>query len=463
PERLSAAHEAELFSPARFPVLGSAGRDMLRRLVAHPHAPTFHDFSGHRLTPTQLTEAQARHGQLQRAALPVRHDARDAPEWAAAWVRQLAASVPAHAGLNGPMPAWPSLPTTSRADFSARLAQHLPRGLPLDRLLCFSTSGTTGHPLKVPSLPEVAADYQAYHDRALAHFGLHRRAGEGDVGIVLAGFQQRCFSYVSVNPLHGECGLVKLNLNPADWRDPSDRALYLDALAPELVSGDPLSLSELAGLGLQHRPRAMLSTSMALHHGLREQLQGRFGCPVLDLYSMNEVGPIGVFDPALDGFVLLQPRLHVEVVDSAGRPLPWGEPGEVTVSGGFNPCLPLLRYRTGDFARLEPTAQGPVLRGLQGRAPVRFQRADGSWVNNVEITKALAPMPLVRFALHQRADGRLCLRVDSRSPLSLIAPSLRAAVESRLGPGLALAIEPLEADDKLRQYTSDLDGTPPPC
>ena len=122
---------------------------------------------------------------------------------------------------------------------------------------------------KVPSLPRVAADYQAFHRRALRHFGIEPQAGRGDVGIVLAGFQQRCFTYVSVNPLQGECGLAKLNLAPTEWRDASDRARYLDDLAPELISGDPISLAELTRLGLRHRPRALLSTSMALSEGLR--------------------------------------------------------------------------------------------------------------------------------------------------------------------------------------------------
>jgi phenylacetate-CoA ligase len=283
---------------------------------------------------------------------------------------------------------------------------HVPSQLQNERLLCFTTSGTTGHPIRVPSLPRVAADYLALHQRALRHLGVRLQAGAGDVGIVLAGFQRRCFSYVSVNPLRGECGVVKLNLHPAEWRHPDDRARYLDDLRPELVSGDPVSLTELASLPLTHRPRALLSTSMALHDGLRQHLQQRFGCPVADLYSMNEAGPIGVFLPEQQGFALLQPGLHVEIVDERGRPLPEGEHGEVTLTGGFNPCLPLLRYRTGDHARLVRSPQGPVLRDLQGRPPVRLRHHAGHWVNNVDVTQALRPLHLQRFALHQQADRK---------------------------------------------------------
>lgn len=42
-----------------------------------------------------------------------------------------------------------------------------------------------------------------------------------------------------------EAGLAKINLHPDDWRDPDDRARYLDALAPEIVAGDPISFAAL--------------------------------------------------------------------------------------------------------------------------------------------------------------------------------------------------------------------------
>src|SRR5205085_3091471 len=93
---------------------------------------------------------------------------------------------------------------------------------------------------------------------------------------------------------HGEAGLAKLNLHPDDWRHPDDRARYLDAMGPEIVAGDPISFAEYLKLPLTRAPRALISVSMTLLPGLRERLELRFGCPVLDIYSLNEVGPVGV-------------------------------------------------------------------------------------------------------------------------------------------------------------------------
>jgi phenylacetate-CoA ligase len=165
---------------------------------------------------------------------------------------------------------------------------------------------------------------------------------------------------------------------------------------------------------------------------------------------------VGVFVPALGGFALLQSRLLVEIVDDEGRALPPGQRGEITVTGGFNPWLPLLRYRTGDFAQMAATPHGLVLRELEGRAPVRFRSASGQWLNNIEATRALAAFALTRFSLHQRADASFVLKVDAAEPLATLAPGLDSALKALLGDGIQLHIEPLPVGDKVRQYTSDL-------
>jgi len=86
-----------------------------------------------------------------------------------------------------------------------------------------------------------------------------------------------------------------------------DRARFLDDCSPELYTGDPIAFAELMKLSLKTRPHALISTVMMLLPGLRQRLESHFGCPVLDVYSMNETGPIAVL---YDGVhVFLQHRL----------------------------------------------------------------------------------------------------------------------------------------------------------
>lgn len=436
--------------PLRHPGLSEAGAAILRRMAAHPHAPHFSDRSGHRLRSVEVAEAKSFEQWVQ-ATRPIwRHG--EPPDWLHGFMAEACRTVPAYRSyVHVP---FASLPTMSRADISADVSAYVPDHVVIDELIAFTTSGTTGHPLVVPSHPRVAARYLAFHLQALRGIGMTPQAGAGQVGIVLAGYQERCFTYLSVNPTLGESGLAKLNFHPNDWHHPQDRAAYLDALAPEFISGDPISLAVLGELPVTHSPRALFSTSMALLPGQRAAFQQRFGCSVLDIYSMNEAGPIGVFDDDRQGFRLLQPHLYVEILSESGVPLAPGEVGEITLTGGFNFCLPLIRYRTGDFGALRFDNHGvPVLTALQGREPVRFRNGDGNWINNLEVTHALAHCALTQYALHQEVDGTLRLTLYGSTGDAGVA---LAALKSLFGEKAAICLvrNPLSTA-KVKQYTSE--------
>jgi phenylacetate-CoA ligase len=53
------------------------------------------------------------------------------------------------------------------------------------------------------------------------------------------------------------------------------------------------------------RPAVLVSGSMVLLPGFTLAPEEYFGCPVLDVYSMNEAAPLAAFDPAAAGHVLL--------------------------------------------------------------------------------------------------------------------------------------------------------------
>lgn len=438
----------------RYPLLSDSGRQLLDFLREHPNAPIYRNASGNRLDADDL--AYVRREEANVLAADTGWLPNSYPVWLDSFVRDCLREVPHFSAY-----AWTGkledLPTTSRADLGHDIAAFVPDPIPLERMINFQTSGTTGHPLLIASHPRVAAGYLAYHKRALRRFGVTLTAGRGQVGVVLIGYQLTCFTYVSVTPAMGEAGLAKINLHPADWNSPDDRRKYLEALAPEVIAGDPLSFTELLEIAPGLRPKAILSTSMSLLPGLRDKLSATFACPVLDLYSLNEAGPVAVFDPEPDGHVLLQPRLYVEILDPQGLPVAEGSRGEITLTGGFNFCLPMLRYRTGDFASLDLDRGEPVLRGLEGRAVVRFRKPDGIWLNNVDVTHALRPLPLARFSLHQRADETF--EFSAEGP----AFAINEANESLLRLfGSTASIEPkpfATGCAKIPQYSSALPGS----
>ncbi|WP_078083517.1 AMP-binding protein [Microbulbifer mangrovi] len=440
------------FDTERYPTLSEDGCRMLQFLREHPQAPHYRNQSGNRLQVEDLIALEA--FEQQEACRRPEWSTQQPPDWLDSFIARAWHEVPYYRA-QGATPRFADIEPVSRADFSRDIAAFVPDSVPTERLMNFRTTGTSGNPLLLPSHPRVAASYLSFHRRALRRIGIELTPGPQQVGVVLVGFQQRCFTYVSVTPQMGESGLAKINLHPNDWRDPADRAAYLDDLNPEVYTGDPLSFAELLTLPLKARPRALISVGMMLSNGMRATLEDHFSAPVLDIYSMNEAGPIGVYDRELNGHLLLQPDLYIEVLDPQGQPVATGERGEITLTGGFNFCLPLVRYRTGDFAALHFTNEGPLLADLSGRKPVRFRSASGHWLNNIDITHALQHLPLAQFALHQNHDATLHLRL---APASMMyAESARQSLQA-LFETPDITVGTIDSEDKVLQYTSNLEG-----
>lgn len=434
----------------RYPTLSQVGASMLHFLSEHPQAPVYRNQSGNKLTKNDLEILNRFEHDLRLRA--VDWDDTRKPTWLKEFVEQVYSNVP-HYRSQGAPPQFHDIHTITRAELSHDITDFVPDSVNAKRMIAFSTTGTSGNPLTIPSHPRVAAMYLCFHRRALRRLGIELTQGPSHVGVVLIGFQSRCFTYVSVTPQLAECGLAKINLHRNDWHNIEDRGKYLDALNAELYTGDPLSLSELMHVPLQTKPSALISVGMMLSAGLKKQFETHFQAPVLDIYSINEAGPIGVYDSTLNGHLLLQPDLFVEIVDAHGNPVPSGERGEITLSGGFNFCLPLLRYRTGDFAAMSYTAEGPILTGLAGRQPVRYKTATQQWLNNIEITHALQHLPLAQFGLHQALDGALTLKL---APVSMThAKACSEALEKLFGLQ-SIKVVKIATEDKIMQYTSDL-------
>jgi phenylacetate-CoA ligase len=437
----------------RFPLLTDDGRRLLKWLREHPHAPRYTAQCGNRLTADYVRRVRAFDAEL--TSTPRGWQPGTLPPWLDDFVEMCFRDVPFYRRYGARPARFVDIPTLERADLSREIWSFVPDSLPLDDLILYQTSGTTGHPLTILSHPVVGACYLPLLRAALAMQGISLTSGSGRVGCILVGLQRRAYTYPSVTPEQGDAGHVKLNLHPDDWRAPDDRAKFLDACNSEIYTGDPLAFAELMRLPLTTRPRALISTAMALLPGLRRELETHFGCPVLDLYSMNETGPMAVADG--EGFVVLQPRLYVEILDPHGVPCPPGLRGEVTLTGGFNFCLPLLRYRTNDYASLSFRGAQPVLIGLQGRPPTMFRARDGSEVNNLDVTGALKEFALPQFTLHQSADGALHMQARGAAP---DAPRIRAALLALFGPDQELTIEEVDSidgiRDKVTQYTRDM-------
>ncbi len=450
----------------RFPLIPEERRQLLTDLREHPHAPIFNYGCGDRLTAAGLDEVRRFEGAL--ALEPRCWKPGSPPPWVQAFAERCLRTVPFYRGRGGDPVDLTSIPPCDRSDLERGPEAFVPDDQPLDDIMVYDTSGTVGPVVRVPSHPVAAAKYLPAMRSILKRRGVTLEGGPDRVAIALVCAQAHTLTYATLSAYLGGAAHVKINLNPSDWRDPDDRVRFLDGCDPEIITGDPYAFAELAKLPLSTRPKALVSTAMALMDGLREDLEHRFGCPVLDVYSLTEARMVAVRER--DVHVIATHDMYVEILDEGGAALPPGQRGEITLTCPRNPFQPLLRYRTGDFAALEARGEDMALIGLEGRRPVALRDDAGRPVNTIDVTHVLRRFSLPVFRLSQARDCALTLEVPSDAEAD--PADLRAAILSVFGAGHTLSIRPLDpaagVAGKIRAYVSELDDigalpeSPPP-
>jgi phenylacetate-CoA ligase len=423
----------------RYPAIPPGRRQLLRHLREHPRAPRWTLACGDRLQPDQLAALADWEQALRAGPGPATGDGQ--PRWLQDFTDRMLTGVPFYRRRSPPGTPFAELPSTRRADLAAAPWGFVPDQQPLEELLVYPTSGSTGPAFPVYSHPFTASAYLAFLNVVLAREGVALPRDPDRVALACVHWQRQAYTYPSLMSYLGGAGYLKINLAPGEWRTPGDAAAFLNAWAPPVYTGDPYAFARLMELDLRHRPRALISSATALSPAWRATLEGHFGCPVLDFYSLTEARLLAVSRGG--PHEVLAHDLFLETLDPrADRAVPPGTRGELAVSGGHNPFLPLLRYRTGDFARLERRAGRTLLHDLEARPPVCLLDQDGAVVNTLDVSRVLGRFPLARLQLQQRADRALTLRRHGPAP----AAALRQALGELFGPDLPVTLAPAYAD-----------------
>ena len=440
------------------PLITEASYRTLQRMLQHPSAPRYNHTIGDGVTAedreTYLTFRQRMTGPVRTHEPMV--DFVGSLRGRSAWVD---AHVPVglHLGRD-----WHAVPTMRRHDVASRIEDLVPPDLPLDRMVAYDTSGTTGHAMVIPEHPGSIASRHAFADAILAELGVARRYTPDDIACINVCAQRHTFVMANTFSVWEGAGFAKINLHHADWAGgPQAARRFTGELAPHFLTGDPIAFAEAMAWDLPVSPAALLTTAVTLEPALRQRLESHFGCPVVDWYSLTETGPLAVTTHGR-GYRLFAPDVYVEAVDADGVPVADGEPGELVVTGGRNPYLPLVRYRTGDRG-VFGTVDGPdgPERGLvriEGRHAVIFRDARGSPVNAVDLSRVMREHAVfVSHRLHQSADRTCALTLRPMPGVPIDTNQVRREVERLLeGTPVRVTIDETLGDDgKTVPFSSD--------
>jgi phenylacetate-CoA ligase len=432
----------------RNPLIKTSGVKLIKRMREHPDAPRWNHEAGDRIDGEGLKALKAfeRGLRTRRVRPKPGSPSGEMIEWVKALrpgVLSFNQRIPPGLDLEAD---WGEIATMSREDVRIGVEKLVPLDADLGQLIVYKTAGTTGHPLLVPHHPRAAACYQPMLAFALGKYGIRPRFGPGMVACMLICAQAQTVAYPTVLSFWNGAGFAKININPSEWPTPESPHRYFKEFSPFFLTGDPISFSEMMKMKIPVKPAALVTTAVALSAGLKKRLEKTYKCPVIDWYSLTETGPIGYACPKGHGYHVLPHDLYVEAVDENGRPVKKGERGEMTVTGGRNPFLPLLRYRTGDWGRLDfgrCSCGDPMPRilDLEGRAPVLFRAPGGPIINPVDVSRVLREFPLVQHEFRQDTDLSCDLEVRPvAGPDSIDKEKVIRALRNLFGPELKVKV-----------------------
>jgi phenylacetate-coenzyme A ligase PaaK-like adenylate-forming protein len=359
----------------------------------------------------------------------------------------------------------PALPFTTKAD----LWEHYPWGLlavPREQVLrVHGSSGTGGRPTLVAYSRGDLAVWAEVCARALGCAG----AGPGTLVHNAYGYGL----FTGGLGMHQGAELLGCTLVPVSGGQSQRQVALIRDLRPEVLCCTPSYAVRLGeALGEAGIPRDEVSLRVGIFgaepwsEAMRAQIEAVLPLKALDIYGLSEIIGPGVSCECVEaqaGLHVNSDHFLVEVVDPAsGRPLGPGQRGELVFTTLTKEAMPVLRYRTGDLAALDPSpcACGrtlPRMSKVTGRKDdmlvIRGVNVYPSEVEAVLVAeRAVAPhyllvvdrteaMPKLLVACELAAGWTICADTEE-AERERVADEVGAALLQRLGLATEVRVLP---------------------
>lgn len=212
--------------------------------------------------------------------------------------------------------------------------------------------------------------------------------------------------------------------------------------------------------------KVCIVTSEMLFDDDRRLMEKRFGIPVVNEYGASELDLIAFENP--DGqWQVNAETLLVEIVDQAGKTLPYGQEGRVVITSLDNRAHPFIRYDIGDIGLLDETSspKKPILKRLVGRTNDVAVLPSGKTAPGLTfyyVTKNIIEDDgnVQEFIIVQTGIDRFTIEYVSRQPLTPAQiAGIEKAIATYLEPGLYFDFQRKDVLDrsrrgKLKQFRS---------
>ncbi len=233
------------------------------------------------------------------------------------------------------------------------------------------SSGSTGMPVRVLKTPLNDLVWQGH---MLREHLWHARDFSGKLAVVRRNVEERKVdgwdTILDAVAATGPAVMMPIGTEIAR------QLAWLEREAPDYLLTYPSNAAELARLSLErgtHLPglREIMTFGEAVTPVLRALCREAWNARVIDTYSAQEVGYMGLQCPDHEHYHVQAECMLLEIVDTRGRPCAPGQTGLVVVTPLHAFGMPLVRYVVGDYAEVGhpcPCGRGlPVLARIMGR------------------------------------------------------------------------------------------------
>lgn len=196
---------------------------------------------------------------------------------------------------------------------------------------------------------------------------------------------------------------------------------------------------------------AVLTAGEPMTSDVRHEVEATFGCPCFDIISNAELGIIACECPSRQGYHLQSEIACIELLDEHNDPVKEGQWGRVIATPLYNFAMPLIRYDTGDWAKLKGSCscgrRHPLVGPVYGRPSNLLRQEESAWMRPVPASAKMDKyLPDCRWQLVQTSPTQVELRY-MRHPECKTPRTADAAryVTSIIGTDIAVTVHEVAA------------------
>lgn len=180
--------------------------------------------------------------------------------------------------------------------------------------------------------------------------------------------------------------------------------------------------------------KSIVTSSEPIEDFKREIIQNTFNCMFCDRYSNEEVGMIAQQNSYNSPYFVNKYGVYVEVLDPVTLlPVREGEIGKVVVTDIFNDLLPMIRYDTGDLAKVHEYNDNQLysIKNVIGRTAEIINAPSGHPISSLMlgpyIYKPLADAgDVYQYQFAQIGKHNYCLRI--KAPQNKLTENVKKAI-----------------------------------